>query len=344
MLNKVRNINIKENTIFVSIASYRDDECKKTIKSLFDNAKYKNNCFVGICQQNNHNIDEDCLINNEWKCNISIIRIPYFEAKGPTFARYLCSGLWNGEEYYLQIDSHTTFIKDWDEKIINMIKELKNRNLSLKPVLSYYPIDVININEKNNQMPHIHSAEYNKNGILVLSTAIYTDINNDYKPSYFMSAGFFFCESNFLNDIPFDPTLDDLFEGEEILTSVKFYTNGWDVFTPKENIIFHEYGRKDKPKYYIDNKKTYNPTKAQLRVKHLLSIENNNDNNDNNNENDEKYGLGKIRTLKSFYENAKILLKSNNDNNDNNDNNYYLNISIILLILLFILIICIIYN
>ena len=45
MLNKVRNINIKENTIFVSIASYRDDECKKTIKSLFDNAKYKNNCL-----------------------------------------------------------------------------------------------------------------------------------------------------------------------------------------------------------------------------------------------------------------------------------------------------------
>jgi UDP-GlcNAc:polypeptide alpha-N-acetylglucosaminyltransferase len=71
-----------------------------------------------------------------------------------------------------------------------------------------------------------------------------------------MSAGMFFCESKFLNEIPFDPTLDDLFEGEEILTSVKFYTNGWDVFTPKENIIYHEYIRKDKPKYFIDNTTT----------------------------------------------------------------------------------------
>ena len=331
MLNKVRNVDIKENTIFVSIASYRDDECEKTLKSLFDNAKNKNNCFVGICQQNKYDVDTDCLINNEWDCNINIIRIPYFEAKGPTFARYLCSGLWNGEEYYLQIDSHSTFIKDWDEKLINMIKEIKNRNLSSKPVLSHYPIDITNINDKTNEIPHIFSAEYNKKGILKLSTAIYTNTNNDYKLSYFMSAGMFFCESKFLNEIPFDPTLDDLFEGEEILTSVKFYTNGWDVFTPKENIIYHEYIRKDKPKYFIDNSKTYNPNNAELKVKRLLSLKENNEN--------ERYGLGKIRTLKSFYSNAKILSIENfiNKNNKNN-NNILLQLLIISILLLFLII------
>ena len=332
---KVRNVNIKENFIFVSIASYRDDECKKTIKSLFDNAKNKDNCYIGICQQNNFDIDNDCLINNELNCNIRIIRIPYFEAKGPTYARYLCSGLWNGEEYYLQIDSHTTFIKDWDEKLINMIKEIKNRKLSLKPVISHYPIDVIKMNEKSNDIPHIHSAEYNKNGILVLSPAIYTNTKNDYKLSYFMSAGMFFCESKFLNEIPFDPTLDDLFEGEEILTSVKFYTNGWDVFTPKENIIFHEYVRENKPKYFIDNNKTYNPNNAILKVKRLLSLSLSLDNND------EKYGLGKIRTLKSFYSNATILSNHNNNNNNNHNNNHILLILLLLMLLIIILLIII---
>jgi hypothetical protein len=207
-----------------------------------------------------------------------------------------------------------------------MIKEIKNRKLSLKPVISHYPIDVIKINEKTNDIPHIHSAEYNKNGILVLSPAIYIDTKNDYKLSYFMSAGMFFCESKFLNEIPFDPTLDDLFEGEEILTSVKFYTNGWDVFTPKENIIYHEYGRENKPKYYIDNNKTYNPDNAILKVKRLLSLD--------NKDNDEKYGLGKIRTLKSFYSNATILPNINNTNNTNNIN---LN-SFVLLMILFIII------
>ena len=277
-----------------------------------------------------------CLINCKWKSNINIIRIPYFEAKGPTYARYLCSGLWNGEEYYLQIDSHSTFVKDWDEKLINMINEIKERNLSLKPVLSHYPIDIIKKDITDSGIPHIFSAEYNKIGILILSTAIYTNNNNDFLKSYFMSAGMFFCESKFLNEIPFDPTLDDLFQGEEILTSVKFYTNGWDVFTPKENLIYHEYGRENKPKYHTDNKKTFSPDKAILKVKRLLSL-------DNINDEYEHYGLGKVRTLKSFYENAKILLKSNN-NDDNDNDNYYLNIIIILLILLFILIICIIYN
>jgi hypothetical protein len=330
MNSKVRNIDIIKNTIFISIASYRDDECQKTINSLFENAKYKNNCFVGICQQNNFDTDDDCLINCKWKSNINIIRIPYFEAKGPTYARYLCSGLWNGEEYYLQIDSHSTFVKDWDEKLINMINEIKDRNLSLKPVLSHYPIDIIKKDITDSGIPHIFSAEYNKVGILILSTAIYTNNNNDFLKSYFMSAGMFFCESKFLNEIPFDPTLDDLFQGEEILTSVKFYTNGWDVFTPKENLIYHEYGRENKPKYHTDNKKTFSPDKAILKVKRLLSL-------DNINDEDEHYGLGKIRTLKSFYDNATII--SNNENKNKNEN--LIIISIITMLLLAIIIIII---
>jgi hypothetical protein len=207
-----------------------------------------------------------------------------------------------------------------------MIKEIKNRKLSLKPVISHYPIDIIKINEKTNTIPHIHSAQYNNKDILVLSPAVYTDTNNDYKLSYFMSAGMFFCESKFLNEIPFDPTLDYLFEGEEILTSVKFYTNGWDVFTPKENIIYHEYGRENKPKFYIDNNKTYNPNNAILKVKRLLSLDNNDD--------DEKYGLGKIRTLKSFYSNATILPNTNTNNNNINLISFVLLIMLLFIIIL----------
>ena len=334
---KVRNIDIIKNTIFISIASYRDDECQNTINSLFENAKYKNNCFVGVCQQNNYDIDDDCLVNSKWKSNINIMRIPYFEAKGPTYARYLCSGLWNGEEYYLQIDSHSTFIKDWDEKLINMINEIKDKKLSLKPVISHYPIDIIKKDIKDAGVPHIFSAEYNKVGILILSTAIYTNNNNDYLKSYFMSAGMFFCESKFLNEIPFDPTLDDLFQGEEILTSVKFYTNGWDVFSPKENILYHEYGRENKAKYHIDNKKTYNPEKAILKVKRLLSLDNMNGENNEN----EHYGLGKVRTLKSYYDNITIL---HNSHETKTKIEYYYYLIIILLAIIIIIIVSIYKN
>lgn len=315
--------------IFISIASYRDDECSVTLQSLFENAKYWDRCYVGICQQNNKT-DNDCLINintdNIYKKNIRIIRISYKEAKGPTYARFLCSSLWDGEDYYFQIDSHTTFTTDWDEKLINMIKEIKEKKLSLKPVISHYPISTYNIYKNEKKVPHIKTAEYIPDiGILKLSAAIYTDTNNDYLKSCYMSAGMFFCESSFLNEIPFDPNLDYLFMGEEILTSVRFYTYGWDIFTPKENIIYHEYTRENKPKYHNDNKDKFDDKKAIEKVKLLLNKYN--DSEDKYND----YGLGKIRSLDEFYKNCEIIEKFTNRNNINNNK---INIYLILMILI----------
>ena len=40
------------NTIFVSVASFRDDECKDTIADMYAKAKDPNNVYVGVCQQN----------------------------------------------------------------------------------------------------------------------------------------------------------------------------------------------------------------------------------------------------------------------------------------------------
>ena len=118
----MNNKEVKKDTIFVSIASYRDSVCNNTVKSMLEAADNKNRVFVGICQQNKDE-DEDCLLSFEESPNLKIIRIKHTEAKGPTYARYLCSTLWDGEEYYFQIDSHTKFVKSWDTKLINMIKK-----------------------------------------------------------------------------------------------------------------------------------------------------------------------------------------------------------------------------
>ena len=116
-------VQIKPNTIFVSIASYRDSVCSTTVESLYSMADNPKNVYVGLCQQNNGKEDQDCVNNDSpvisrYIKNIRIIRIPYFEAKGPTWARYLCSTLWDGEQYYFQIDSHTKFVKGWDINVL----------------------------------------------------------------------------------------------------------------------------------------------------------------------------------------------------------------------------------
>ena len=325
--------------IFVSIASYRDDVILKTINDLFNKSKYPSHIFLGICQQNNVNIDKDCIYDNDNKYinNIRVIRIPYYDAKGPVYARYLCSSLLDikNETYFLQIDSHTIFIKNWDEILINMLEEIKSLGLSNKPVISYYPKDIINIEieDKLNKtlIPVIDHLDFNKKKrVFSLGQAIYTNTNNSYIKTPYLTAGMFFCYSSFINEIPYDPTLDYLFTGEEILNSIKFFTFGYDIFVPKMNVIYHEYERNDKPKYWNEQQIIFDDRKALQKVRYYLF------NYDYNNKNPyySNYKLGSIRTIDEFYKITNINI------NDYKKNNLLINgLIIILMILIFIIII-----
>jgi hypothetical protein len=70
-----------------------------------------------------------------------MMRIKHYEGKGPTWARYLAANLWSGQEYFLQIDSHTRFVKNWDAKCIEMMKRLDAKGIN-KAVLSHYARDI----------------------------------------------------------------------------------------------------------------------------------------------------------------------------------------------------------
>jgi len=300
---------IIKDSIFISIASYRDPVCKETVKSIFENAAYPNKIFLGICQQNKPDEDEDCKINNENNPNIKIIRIPHFEAKGPTWARYLCSTLWNGEEYFMQIDSHTKFIKNWDIKCIKMIKDIINSSASKKPILSHYPrelTDLNSYNEKNQyQVPRICQSFWNNRGMLSFLAAETIDTKNKSYQTPYIAGGMIFGPSEYLLEVPYDPNLPYLFIGEEILHSIRSFTYGWDVFTPIENIIFHEYTRKDKVKIWTDNP-TYSNLNAFEKVKYYIGLVDKQKLNSEMLNNLDKYGLGKQRTLEDFYKYAGI--------------------------------------
>ena len=298
-------IPIKLNTIFVSIASYRDDVCNSTLRSLFLNAKNPNNIYVGICQQNNADEDNDCLESYYDHPNVRIIRLNHYEAKGPTWARYLCSTLWNGEQYYLQVDSHTSFVKDWDLKCINMINRLKQKGYS-KPLLSHYPRSVEEYEHYNNDddnrynVPRICKSFFNERHMISFEGAEMINTNDDFYETPYIAAGFMFCESSFLKDVPFDPHLPYLFVGEEISTSIRFWTSGWNIFTPSENIVFHEYTRPNKPKIWTD-KPSYSDVDAFEKIKELIGLDTSHDIAPNVKVNMDKYGLGNVRTLQEYF-------------------------------------------
>lgn len=297
-------------TIFVSVASYRDDECPATLEYLFGKADHPENVYVGICQQNDSdNGDIDCVFENKkydiFKNNIRIIRLKHHEAKGPTWARYLCSTLYNNETYFFQIDSHTKLVNGWDTKCINMMKYLKSTGMSNKPVLSHYPAAWESFSEdakhKRTGVTRICKSFFNERGMISFLGAETIDTNEMF-PSPYVAGGFLFCEGSMLKDVPFDPTLDYLFVGEEILHSIRIWTAGYDIFTPNENIAFHEYTRAEKPKIWTD--KVYTDTEAFQKVKELIGLVG------NNTLANYKYGLGKERSLQDYYEFAGIDLEN----------------------------------
>jgi len=294
-----------KDAIFVSIASYRDDVCLSTIKSIFENATNPKNVFLGICQQNKEDEDEDVQVGNENNPNIKTIRLKNYEAKGPTWARYLCATLWNGENYFMQIDSHTKFVKDWDTKCIKMIKDLKDSGKSKKPILSHYPREISdhdNYKDSDKKMvPRMCKAFWNNRGMLSFMGAETRDTNNEAYQTPYIAGGFIFAPSDYLTEVSYDPNLPYLFVGEEILHSLRAYTFGWDVFTPTENIVFHEYTRASKPKIWTDNP-YYSDTAAFDKAKYYLGIiKDKNGLKDEVKVNLDKYGLGKSRTLKDFF-------------------------------------------
>lgn len=304
----------KPGAIFVSIASYRDDVCSTTLDSLYTMADKPDRVYVGICQQNKNEEDDgiDCVTKGyQDHPRVRIIRIPHFDAKGPTHARYLCSTLWNGEEYFLQIDSHSKFVKGWDTLCIGMLSDIKNKGLSKKPVLSHYPKEISTYDQYNdsikNNVTRICKSFFNNRGMISFMGSQEMNSNNIPYMTPYVAGGMLFCESYFLKELPFDPNLPFLFVGEEILHSIRFYTHGWDIFTPTENIVFHEYTRKDKPKIWTDNP-YYSDVPAFDKVKYYLKlIDNDKDDVVNYLQfNLDKYGLGKIRTLEDYYNFAGI--------------------------------------
>lgn len=60
----------------------------------------------------------------------------------------------------------------------------------------------------------------------------------------FAGAGFQLSSADVLLEVPFDPRLDMLFVGEEILYSARLWTHGWDLFGPDMNLVWHRYNRR----------------------------------------------------------------------------------------------------
>src|SRR5690242_20308432 len=107
-------------TIFVSIAAYRDPELVPTIKDCLGKARYPNDLRFGICWQHT---DDETLPSAVQGPRFRILDVPWHASRGACWARAEVMKLWDGEDCFLQLDSHHRFVQDWDARLLRMSEQ-----------------------------------------------------------------------------------------------------------------------------------------------------------------------------------------------------------------------------
>jgi hypothetical protein len=312
-----RSVPIKPNSIFVSIAAYRDDECRDTVWDLFDKAADPDNIYVGVVQQIKEGA-EDCF-NQCPQCkarkdsgHIRLIHYDASQAKGPCYARYQASKLWHGEQWYVQLDSHTKFEQNWDRTLLEEFARCKDP----KAIIGGYPptAEQMVTFKKNGfkEMILMCEPEFNVDGLLTFKAGIISSPPGGAAaaasvPQPFVGAGLMCMPYQALFDVPYDPDLAFLFFGEEILHCARLYTSGYSFFSPVISFVVHSYGRAGKPKFWNDNKAFERCRQAAVtRVKYLLGFIPLTSVDPAFRRDIDRYGMGTVRPLSTYWKYAGV--------------------------------------
>lgn len=284
--------------IFVSIASYYDGMLQHTLLDAISRAKYKDNLTFGIVDQ----IPFEHRLYPKAK-NIRYVGIDPGEARGACWARALCMSLYEGEEFFLQIDSHTLFDEGWDEDLIKKLESCP----SPKPIISSYPNAFEIVDKQPVRKPTTDGA---------LCNVVTEDFKEDYTlsfvahgveqklvPGFALGAGCIFTHGYFVNEVPYDPML--YFIGEEQSMALRAFTHGWDIFhvpLPLYHLYDTDPGNCYRPKHWDEKHDTQRRVRwwemdklAKERLKKLLT-----------GQNIGVYGLGTARTMQDYAEYSGI--------------------------------------
>jgi|TARA_B100000787_G_scaffold123954_1_gene93329 hypothetical protein len=237
-------------SIFISIASYQDPLLVSTIFGAYGNAKNKDDLIFSICDQSDTpiNVNDLSFVNQVRYEHVD----PVF-AKGPCWARHRAQSFYQGEDYFLQIDSHTQFSPNWDILFQEAFLEIESMgssdNYFAKPIITSYPrsFQVIDFDkgmfELNTGDPHTQVMTYREDSLFSrgsFSRQIGVPTKSaEITHAYLMAAGCIFTRGSFVDEIPYDPNY--YFYGEELSMALRAFTHGFSFFHIPNVPLFHLY-------------------------------------------------------------------------------------------------------
>jgi len=259
-------------SIFVQIAAYRDLEVTPTILDAIKQSSGNHEINFGV-----HTVYLE-----ESEINIpDLPNVKHAESKAPKniglgIGRALAHQFYNNEDYYLQCDSHSRFIKGWDEIAIHsvlnyQIQGIHKPLLTMYPANYWYPSPTAKFVEKDSIAPGwVSEISFHENPEqfrsirIPLQTAM--PINNKNRLVKSVSGGSIFTVKGFL---PFNT--DIAFYGEEIWLAARAYTHGFDIVVPDEQYMYHLYYNHEKPAEINKRKLLWFDYQAEFEALDIIS-------------------------------------------------------------------------
>jgi Glycosyltransferase (GlcNAc) len=268
------------NKIFISVASYRDPELERTIRSAIDNAYYPENLYFSVVAQD----FEENIPDLSWVPNISLLKMTIKQAKGAGFARAKAMESYNNQDYFLQVDSHTLFVEGWDSLCIDQLSKAEKISGNNKIILSYFPppfyietngqITYPKKDRERKPYPTKQVPIVNKRNEWTANRVEFEDkLFSNPEQSSTVLGGFIFAKGILVNELPYDPDIS--FFGEEVCFAMRAWTRGWDIYSPSKIIVYHFYGRERYKKIWKDSvirKKSWIETEEISRNKQMMVL------------------------------------------------------------------------
>ena len=174
------------------------------------------------------------------------------EAAGPTWARGLLSkdieaaykkGEVNPQDHCMSLDSHMDFEHHFDDRMIQMWED----SLNEYAVLSTYVQDVDHLGEEDDgkhhhQVPHLCMISYTSN-VRTHATKCVNDLSKPKLTNVVWGAGLSFSKCHADLKVMVDPHTPHIFDGEEFNRAARYFTYGYDIYTPNHVYVLHDYHR-----------------------------------------------------------------------------------------------------
>ena len=239
--------------IYVQVPAYRDQELGPTLLDLYAKATSPERLRVGVVWQRD---DTDRLSDAVYRLpQLELIEVPYTRSLGCNWARSLLQQRWSGEPYTLLLDSHHRFAQGWDERVIGMYEQLRNEGVPKPLVTAYLPAyDPAREPRARRKRPYKIYPYGREAGLLTKLTSY--PIPFWKRLSYpveadFISLHFLFAAGKFNEEVPLDPQV--YFFGDEVVTGVRAYTSGYDLYHPQSVLGWHSYNRSTRVPHWHDH-------------------------------------------------------------------------------------------